>query len=81
MRSLPTSPPSRRNRIASFPPAVRGYEITTIRDIAVQAETTPATIYRYFTSKDNLLRHVMIEWASRTALDLRAAHYRGGSHR
>ncbi|MGW1996275.1 TetR/AcrR family transcriptional regulator [Embleya sp. NPDC001921] len=58
--------------------AERGYDATTVRDIAAGAGTTPATVYRYFGSKDQLLHHVMVEWAAQTAADLREVAYPGG---
>lgn len=57
--------------------AEHGYAATTVRDIAARAGTTPATVYRYFGSKDGLLQHVMLEWAGRTGDDLDADDYRG----
>lgn len=59
--------------------AEHGYDATTVRDIAARAGTTPATVYRYFGSKDQLLHHVMVDWAGRTAADLGAAAYTGGT--
>lgn len=72
----------RRDRIAEAArelAAERGYDATTVRDIAARAGTTPATVYRYFGSKDQLLHHVMVEWAGRTAAELGAATYAGGT--
>ena len=35
----------------------RGYERTTVRDIAAAAEVDPALVIRYFGSKDQLFAH------------------------
>ena len=43
-----------------------GYEASTVRGIACRAGVAPATVYRYYTSKDYLLYEVMIDWASGT---------------
>lgn len=59
--------------------AERGYDATTVREIATLAGTTPATVYRYVGSKDRLLHHCMVEWALRTADDLRTERYTGSA--
>ncbi|GAA3236403.1 TetR/AcrR family transcriptional regulator [Actinocorallia longicatena] len=54
-----------------------GYQAATIRQVAAVAGTTPATVYRYFPSKDHLLHHMMIEWSVQTMAELAAAAYTG----
>lgn len=54
-----------------------GYQATTIREVAGRAGTTPATVYRYFPSKDHLLHHLMIDWSVRAITELAAANYTG----
>jgi AcrR family transcriptional regulator len=42
-----------------------GYEAVQMRDVSVTANVALATIYRYFTSKDDLLAAAMTEWTVR----------------
>jgi TetR/AcrR family transcriptional regulator, cholesterol catabolism regulator len=42
-----------------------GYEAVQMRDVSVTANVALATIYRYFTSKDDLLAAAMTEWTGR----------------
>ncbi|MCF2530250.1 TetR/AcrR family transcriptional regulator [Yinghuangia soli] len=75
--------PAERERRTAIAAAARelaaehGYDATTVRDIAARAGTTPATVYRYFGSKDRLLHHIMVEWAGRTAAELAGGSYPG----
>jgi TetR/AcrR family transcriptional regulator, cholesterol catabolism regulator len=49
-----------------------GYEAVQMRDVSVTANVALATIYRYFSSKDDLLAAAMTEWTGR--LRGRVAH-------
>lgn len=42
-----------------------GYDAVQMRDVAVTANVALATIYRYFSSKDDLLAAAMTEWTAR----------------
>ena len=42
-----------------------GYDAVQMRDVAVTANMSLATIYRYFSSKDHLLAAAMTEWTGR----------------
>lgn len=42
-----------------------GYEAVQMRDVSVTANVALATIYRYFSSKDDLLAAAMTEWTAR----------------
>lgn len=42
-----------------------GYDAVQMRDVAVTANVALATIYRYFSSKDDLLAAAMTEWTTR----------------
>lgn len=42
-----------------------GYEAVQMRDVSVTANVALATIYRYFSSKDDLLAAAMTEWTVR----------------
>ncbi|MEU8895741.1 TetR/AcrR family transcriptional regulator [Nocardia sp. NPDC048505] len=57
-----------------------GYQGVTVREVARLAEVSPVTIYRYFGSKDGILRHLMVEWAIAVVENLYAtAETRRGS--
>jgi len=45
--------------------AAGGYEAVQMRDVSVTANVALATIYRYFSSKDDLLAAAMTEWTGR----------------
>lgn len=49
-----------------------GYEAVQMRDVSLTANVALATIYRYFSSKDDLLAAAMTEWTGR--LRDRVAH-------
>lgn len=79
-RTFTAAEQQRRDRIADAArelAAEHGHAATTVRDIAARAGTTPATVYRYFGSKDRLMHHLMVEWALRTTVELRRTRYRG----
>jgi AcrR family transcriptional regulator len=42
-----------------------GYDAVQMRDVSVTANVALATIYRYFSSKDDLLAAAMTEWTAR----------------
>jgi AcrR family transcriptional regulator len=42
-----------------------GYDAVQMRDVSITANVALATIYRYFTSKDDLLAAAMTEWTGR----------------
>jgi AcrR family transcriptional regulator len=42
-----------------------GYEAVQMRDVSITANVALATIYRYFSSKDDLLAAAMTEWTGR----------------
>jgi AcrR family transcriptional regulator len=42
-----------------------GYDAVQMRDVSVTANVAMATIYRYFSSKDDLLAAAMTEWTNR----------------
>ena len=50
-----------------------GYDAVQMRDVAIRADVAMGTIYRYFTSKDQLLISAMADWTGRlrTRLSLR----------
>ncbi|HEY2427542.1 MAG TPA: TetR family transcriptional regulator [Acidimicrobiales bacterium] len=41
-----------------------GYDAVQMRDVATRAQVALGTIYRYFTSKDQLLAAALVEWSS-----------------
>jgi AcrR family transcriptional regulator len=45
--------------------AAGGYEAVQMRDVSMTANVALATIYRYFSSKDDLLAAAMTEWTGR----------------
>ncbi|MBI4517732.1 MAG: TetR/AcrR family transcriptional regulator [Deltaproteobacteria bacterium] len=58
-------------RAAAELAAEGGYPLVTMAAVAGRIGITRATIYRYFSSKDHLLREVMEEWAAEVNEDLR----------
>lgn len=66
VRSFTTIEKERRERMADAARQLAidgGYRAVTMRAVAERAATTPATVYRYFGSKDGLLQHLMLGWA------------------
>ena len=41
-----------------------GYDAVQMRDVATRAQVALGTIYRYFTSKDQLLAAALVQWSS-----------------
>ncbi|TDC68357.1 TetR/AcrR family transcriptional regulator [Actinomadura sp. GC306] len=79
-RPLKESERARRERILAAAHELAcggGYPAATIRAVAERAGTTPATVYRYFPSKDHLLLQLMIDWSEQSIADLTAAAYTG----
>ena len=65
-RSHPQQDRRRRLIDAAFElGAEGGYDAVQMRDVAVTANVALATIYRYFSSKDDLLAAAMTEWTGR----------------
>lgn len=61
-RSRPAKPPLSRRSILDAALALirdRGVEAVTLRHVAEQVETGPASLYAYFGSRDILLEHVL----------------------
>lgn len=54
-----------------------GYEAVQMRDVAVTANVALATIYRYFSSKDDLLAAAMTEWTDRLRVRVAKSPPRG----
>jgi AcrR family transcriptional regulator len=73
--SLTRSQAARRGRViaaAMTLASAGGYESVQMRDVAATADVALGTIYRYFSSKDELLAATLVEWS--TALEQRLAH-------
>jgi AcrR family transcriptional regulator len=45
--------------------AARGYDAVQMREVSASANVSLATIYRYFSSKDDLLAAAMTEWTAK----------------
>jgi TetR/AcrR family transcriptional regulator, cholesterol catabolism regulator len=63
--TLPRNQAARRSRVieaATALAAAGGYDAVQMRDVAARANVALGTIYRYFTSKDQLLAAAMVEW-------------------
>jgi AcrR family transcriptional regulator len=63
--TLPRNQAARRDRVIQAAMALAaegGYEAVQMRDVAASASVALGTIYRYFTSKDQLLAAAMVEW-------------------
>jgi TetR/AcrR family transcriptional regulator, cholesterol catabolism regulator len=63
--TLPRNQAARRSRVIEAAVALAaegGYDAVQMRDVAVRASVALGTIYRYFTSKDQLLAAAMVEW-------------------
>jgi len=46
--------------------AAKGYTETSVRDIAMAAKIKPASLYNYFTSKENILAFMMNDYINQT---------------
>jgi AcrR family transcriptional regulator len=63
--TLPRNQAARRSRVIEAAMALAsegGYDAVQMRDVASRASVALGTIYRYFTSKDQLLAAAMVEW-------------------
>ena len=63
--TLPRNQAARRGRVIEAAVALAaegGYDAVQMRDVASGANVALGTIYRYFTSKDQLLAAAMVEW-------------------
>ena len=65
--TLTRSQVARRSRVLSAAlelAAEGGYDAVQMRDVATRAQVALGTIYRYFSSKDELLAAALVQWAS-----------------
>ena len=65
VRSIPASQLARRERIldAAMELATEGgYDAVQMREVGTEAGVALGTIYRYFSSKDDLLAAVLVAW-------------------
>jgi TetR/AcrR family transcriptional regulator, cholesterol catabolism regulator len=63
--TLPRNQAARRGRVIEAAMALAaegGYDAVQMRDVAAGAGVALGTIYRYFTSKDQLLAAAMVDW-------------------
>ena len=63
--TLPRNQAARRGRVIEAAMALAaegGYDAVQMRDVASGANVALGTIYRYFSSKDQLLAAAMVEW-------------------
>jgi AcrR family transcriptional regulator len=56
-----------------------GYDAVQMRDVATRAQVALGTIYRYFTSKDQLLAAALVQWADALRTRLSQQPPRGGT--
>ncbi len=73
---------ARRSRVieAAFDLAVEGgYEAVQMRDVASRADVALGTVYRYFTSKDQLLAAAWSHWRSQLERRLHGQPLQGGT--
>ncbi len=56
-----------------------GYEAVQMRDVAARADVALGTVYRYFSSKDQLLAAVWADWTAALELRLRGRPLEGCS--
>jgi AcrR family transcriptional regulator len=73
--SLTAKQSARRQRVLEAAMALAregGYDAVQMRDVAARADVALGTVYRYFTSKDQLLAAVWADW--REALENRLHH-------
>ncbi len=65
--ALTRSQAARRGRVVQAAlelAAEGGYDAVQMRDVATRAQVALGTIYRYFSSKDQLLAAALVEWAN-----------------
>jgi AcrR family transcriptional regulator len=56
-----------------------GYDAVQMRDVAARADVALGTVYRYFTSKDQMLAAAFAEWAAELEGRLRRRPLQGGT--
>jgi AcrR family transcriptional regulator len=59
--------------------ALRGFEATTIRDLADAAGITAGNLYRYFESKDSMIHEIPGDFSDRLLAIGAASHYQEGA--
>ncbi|MHB8467447.1 MAG: TetR family transcriptional regulator [Acidimicrobiales bacterium] len=67
IETLTRSQVARRSRVLTAAlelAAEGGYDAVQMRDVATRAQVALGTIYRYFTSKDQLLAAALVQWAA-----------------
>ncbi len=78
--SLNASELARRKRIVAAAMDLasrRGYEAVQMRDVAARADVALGTLYRYFSSKDQLLAHTWADWSHEIESHMRRHPLRG----
>jgi AcrR family transcriptional regulator len=74
---------ARRDRVVQVAlelAAEGGYEAVQMRDVALRADVALGTIYRYFSSKDQLLISAMADWTGQLRQRLEQRPPRGDTH-
>jgi AcrR family transcriptional regulator len=80
--TLPRNQAARRSRVIEAAMALAsegGYDAVQMRDVASRASVALGTIYRYFTSKDQLLAAAMVEWLGQLEQQVAQRPPRGGT--
>ncbi|GAC1314291.1 MAG: cholesterol catabolism transcriptional regulator KstR [Acidimicrobiales bacterium] len=80
--TLTRSQAARRGRVIDAAielAAEGGYDAVQMRDVATRAQVALGTIYRYFSSKDELLAAALVQWAGKMELRLTQRPARGST--
>ena len=80
--TLTRSQAARRSRVIDAAielAAEGGYDAVQMRDVAARAQVALGTIYRYFSSKDQLLAAALVQWAGAMELRLTQRPARGAT--
>jgi AcrR family transcriptional regulator len=80
--TLTRSQAARRSRVLAAAielAAEGGYDAVQMRDVATRAQVALGTIYRYFSSKDQLLAAALVQWASELQVRLAQRPPRDGT--
>jgi AcrR family transcriptional regulator len=80
MKTLTEKQEARRQRViqAALEAAVRGgYDAVQMRDVAAEAGVALGTLYRYFSSKDQLLVATLAQWAGELQQEIATHPLRG----
>jgi AcrR family transcriptional regulator len=80
VEALTRSQAARRSRVLSAALELAsegGYDAVQMRDVAARAQVALGTIYRYFSSKDQLLAAALVQWAGELQLRLSQRPPRG----